>query len=169
RCGCQSFDSHRTSQKEGRKQHCIPPTSSSPFCRKRGKRDGLRQNVKEEKLIFRAQQHRRMGVGRSVPANMSGPVAEFVKSAIAKDKVVIFSKTYCPYCTMAKEPFKKLNKEYACYELDKRNDGDEIQSVLGEMTGARTVPRVFIDGNFVGGGTDIKKMFEDGRLAKMLA
>ncbi|XP_049288960.1 uncharacterized protein LOC125766903 [Anopheles funestus] len=108
-------------------------------------------------------------VSRNVPANMSGPVAEFVKSAIAKDKVVIFSKTYCPYCTMAKEPFKKLNQEYACYELDKRNDGDEMQSVLGELTGGRTVPRVFIDGNFVGGGTDIKKMYDDGRLQKMLA
>uniref|UniRef100_A0A2M3Z739 Glutaredoxin-2, mitochondrial n=1 Tax=Anopheles braziliensis TaxID=58242 RepID=A0A2M3Z739_9DIPT len=108
-------------------------------------------------------------ISRAVPANMSGPVAEFVKSAIAKDKVVIFSKTYCPYCTMAKEPFKKLNVEYTCYELDKRNDGDEIQSVLGEMTGARTVPRVFVDGNFIGGGTDVKKMYDDGRLAKLFA
>lgn len=36
------------------------------------------------------------------PANI--PMAkEFVTSAIAKDKVVIFSKSYCPYCTMAKE------------------------------------------------------------------
>lgn len=35
--------------------------------------------------------------------NMSGSAAEFVKQAIAKDKIVIFSKTYCPYCTMAKE------------------------------------------------------------------
>lgn len=28
---------------------------------------------------------------------------KFVNDAIAKDKVVIFSKTHCPYCTMAKE------------------------------------------------------------------
>lgn len=28
---------------------------------------------------------------------------KLVNEAIAKDKVVIFSKTYCPYCTMAKE------------------------------------------------------------------
>ncbi|XP_053687724.1 uncharacterized protein LOC128737174 [Sabethes cyaneus] len=106
---------------------------------------------------------------KTAPVNMSGPVAEFVKSAIAKDKVVIFSKSYCPYCTMAKEPFKKLNQAFACYELDHRNDGDEIQSVLGEMTGARSVPRVFISGNFIGGGTDIKKMYSDGRLEKLLA
>ncbi|XP_058463135.1 uncharacterized protein LOC131437660 [Malaya genurostris] len=106
---------------------------------------------------------------KTVPADMSGPVAEFVKSAIAKDKIVIFSKTYCPYCTMAKEPFKKLNQAFACYELDQRNDGDEIQSILGEITGARSVPRVFINGEFVGGGTDIKKMYSDGRLEKLIA
>lgn len=35
--------------------------------------------------------------------DMSGPKAEFIKNAIANEKVVIFSKTYCPYCTMAKE------------------------------------------------------------------
>lgn len=29
--------------------------------------------------------------------------AKFIADAIAKDKVVIFSKTQCPYCTMAKE------------------------------------------------------------------
>lgn len=38
-----------------------------------------------------------------IDADMSGPKAEFVKQAILKDKVVIFSKSYCPYCTMAKE------------------------------------------------------------------
>lgn len=38
-----------------------------------------------------------------IVADMSGPKAEFVKQAILKDKVVIFSKSYCPYCTMAKE------------------------------------------------------------------
>lgn len=38
-----------------------------------------------------------------VVVDMSGPVAEFVKKTIAGSKVVIFSKTYCPYCDMAKE------------------------------------------------------------------
>lgn len=37
------------------------------------------------------------------PVDMSGPTAEFVKQAIAEYKVVIFSKTTCPYCRMAKE------------------------------------------------------------------
>lgn len=45
-----------------------------------------------------------MGLGPSTRTfNMSGETAKFVKEAINKDSVVIFSKTYCPYCKMAKE------------------------------------------------------------------
>ncbi|BES91896.1 Glutaredoxin [Nesidiocoris tenuis] len=104
----------------------------------------------------------------SVPVDMAGPAAKFVKDSIAKDTVVIFSKTYCPYCTMAKEVFQKLKKSFTAIELDKRDDGDQIQGVLGEMTGAKTVPRVFINGECVGGGTDVKALYESGKLEKML-
>lgn len=45
-----------------------------------------------------------MGSGSSSTAvDMSGPVAEFVKKTIASDKIVIFSKSHCPYCKTAKE------------------------------------------------------------------
>lgn len=37
------------------------------------------------------------------PVDMNGELAQLVKKMISDDKVVIFSKTYCPYCTMAKE------------------------------------------------------------------
>ena len=57
---------------------------------------------------------------------------------------------------MAKQVFDKMNKKYLAIELNERDDGDEIQSVLGEMTGARTVPRVFVNGVCLGGGTDVK-------------
>lgn len=43
-----------------------------------------------------------LNFARSNPENIA-MAAKFVSEAIAKDKVVIFSKTYCPYCTMAKE------------------------------------------------------------------
>lgn len=49
----------------------------------------------------------------SQPADMSGSVANFVREAIAKDAVVIFSKSYCPYCTMAKKVRMHLINAYA--------------------------------------------------------
>lgn len=44
-----------------------------------------------------------------------------------------------------------------------------MQDVLGELTGARSVPRVFVNGKFIGGGTDVKKLYESGELNKLVA
>ncbi|XP_055854900.1 uncharacterized protein LOC129918412 [Episyrphus balteatus] len=101
--------------------------------------------------------------------DMASPTAQFVRSQIQSNKVVIFSKTYCPYCTMAKEQFKKLNVPMHVIELESRNDCDEIQDVLGELTGARSVPRCFVDGKFIGGGTDVKTLYETGKLKELVA
>ena len=45
-------------------------------------------------------------------------------------------------------------------ELDTRDDGEAIQDALLELTGGRSVPRVFIDGQFIGGGddTDVRRV-----------
>jgi len=98
--------------------------------------------------------------------NMESPQAQFVRETINNHKVVIFSKTYCPYCSMAKEQFRKLDVAMTVVELDLRPDGEEIQAVLGELTGARTVPRCFINGKFIGGGTDVKRLYEQGVLQR---
>ncbi|KAJ6645201.1 Glutaredoxin-C4 [Pseudolycoriella hygida] len=107
-------------------------------------------------------------VSRFIKADMSGASAQFVRDTIAQNKVVIFSKSYCPYCTMAKEQFKKLSFPFFTVELENREDCSQIQAVLGEMTGATSVPRVFVDGKFIGGGTDVKKLNETGELQKLL-
>jgi len=98
--------------------------------------------------------------------NLDSPVAQFVQETVNNHKVVIFSKSYCPYCSMAKEQFRKLEVAMTVVELDLRPDGDEIQTVLGELTGASTVPRCFINGKFIGGGTDVKRLYEEGLLQK---
>lgn len=67
---------------------------------------------------------------------------------------------------MAKQVFENLQKKYTAIELDEREDGDEIQSILGDMTGARTVPRVFVKGECLGGGSDVKKLYDSGELQK---
>ncbi|CAB3234099.1 unnamed protein product [Arctia plantaginis] len=95
-------------------------------------------------------------------------VQQLIKDAISKDKVVIFSKSYCPYCDLAKEVFSKVKQPIQVYELDKRDDGSAIQANLAQLTGIRTVPQVFINGNCVGGGTDVQKLLSTGQLEPML-
>lgn len=42
-------------------------------------------------------------VSKMASSVSSAEVQQLIKDAIAKDKVVIFSKSYCPYCNLAKE------------------------------------------------------------------
>ncbi|RZC34104.1 glutaredoxin-C4-like [Asbolus verrucosus] len=108
-----------------------------------------------------------MGIFSSkLPIDMSSPKAQLVKDLIDSDTVVIFSKSYCPYCKLAKQVFDNITQKFTAIELDERDDCDEIQGILGEITGAKTVPRVFVKGQCLGGGSDVKALYEKGELQK---
>ena len=65
---------------------------------------------------------------------------EFVNLQVSKNKVVVFSKSYCPFCKKAKAALSDAGlKEYVLLELDERDDGDEIQNALLKITGGRSV------------------------------
>ena len=48
-------------------------------------------------------------------------------------------------------------------------DMDAIQDYLKELTGARSVPRVFINGKFYGGGDETSAGAKNGDLANKIA
>lgn len=58
---------------------------------------------------------------------------------MSQNCVVIFSKTTCPYCKMAKNVFNEIGTNYKVIELDEHSDGRRLQEALAQMTGARTV------------------------------
>jgi len=92
-----------------------------------------------------------------------------VSDAIAKNHVMVFSKTYCPYCTRAKEALAGLKvKGIEIYELDVRKDGNELQTALLELTGQRTVPNIFVGGKHIGGCDKTLEKIADGSLQKLL-
>ncbi|KAE8768232.1 glutaredoxin-C8 [Hordeum vulgare] len=103
-------------------------------------------------------------------ASASKTPTAFVKSTVKAHDVVIFSKSYCPYCRRAKAVFKELElkKDPYVVELDQREDGGEIQDALSDMVGRRTVPQVFIRGKHLGGSDDTVDAYESGELAKLL-
>ncbi|EPS66469.1 hypothetical protein M569_08309, partial [Genlisea aurea] len=91
-----------------------------------------------------------------------------VKKTIKSHPIVIFSKSYCPYCKRAKQVFRELKQEPYVIELDEKDDGAEIQQALSEIVGRRTVPQVFINGKHIGGSDDTVEAYESGELAKLL-
>lgn len=55
------------------------------------------------------------------------------------------------------------------FELDKLQEGNDIQRALTEITGQRTVPSVWVKGQFIGGNDDTHGVFRSGKLKEMLS
>jgi glutaredoxin 3 len=60
------------------------------------------------------------------------------------------------------------NVDTKVIELNRLPDGFTIQSTLAQMTGQRTVPSVWVKGEFVGGNDDTQGLFRSGKLSEML-
>lgn len=62
--------------------------------------------------------------------------------------IIIYGKTQCPYCDMAKNLCEQKGFEYEYKQLGTDFDRDEM---LSTFPGARTFPQIIIDGEKVGG------------------
>ncbi|PNW76034.1 hypothetical protein CHLRE_12g550400v5 [Chlamydomonas reinhardtii] len=92
-----------------------------------------------------------------------------IQKAVASNKVIVYSKTYCPYCVKAKNALNQfIAGKYTVVELENRADCDAMQDALLDITGGRSVPRVFINGKFLGGGDDTAAAASNGTLEKLL-
>ncbi|RLN49775.1 hypothetical protein BBJ28_00014629 [Nothophytophthora sp. Chile5] len=116
----------------------------------------------------------------------------YIQAAIEKEKVLVFSKTTCPFCARVKGTFEVLDVPHEVVELDTRGrtgvfssialyscayeyvydcgsaDGAEIQALLLELTGQRTVPNVFINGEHIGGCDAVMDLHAKSKLLPLL-
>ena len=85
-------------------------------------------------------------------------MTEFIQNTLKSagpNGVVVFSKTWCPYCVNAKDDLSSIGVAPIVVELDKRPDGEVIQAALLRMTGQRTVPSAWANGVHIGGSSDV--------------
>lgn len=78
-----------------------------------------------------------------------------------KSKITIYSTKSCPYCVRAKSYFAENGLEFD--EIDLTNKFSEIDKIKNE-TGHKTVPLIFVNGQFIGGYTDMIFKIESGEL-----
>mmetsp|Transcript_5780 Transcript_5780/g.7118 ORF Transcript_5780/g.7118 Transcript_5780/m.7118 type:complete len:136 (-) Transcript_5780:211-618(-) len=97
-------------------------------------------------------------------------IQDTIKETTSTHQVVIYSKTYCPYCTSTKQFFNQQfpNADTKVIELNNISNGDAIQSMLAQMTGQRTVPSVWVRGQFLGGNDDTQALFRTGKLSELM-
>jgi glutaredoxin 3 len=79
-------------------------------------------------------------------------------------QVVVFSKSFCPFCKKTKNLLNKLEIDAKIIELDEIDNGSQVQDALMDISGQRTVPNVFIKGEHIGGNDDVQRAAKAGTL-----
>eukprot|EP00894_Picocystis_sp_ML_P002394 jgi/Pico_ML_1/52911/g3548.t1 len=91
-----------------------------------------------------------------------------VQELVSTAPVVVYSKSWCPFCMQVKGLFEKLGVQAEVVEMDGMTEENEIMDALVELTGQSTVPNVFIGGQHVGGCDDAMQLHGEGKLEGML-
>ena len=71
-------------------------------------------------------------------------------------KATIWTKSNCPYCVQAKTLLEQQGIEF---EERKIGSGYTKEDLLESVPHAKTVPQIFLDGELVGGFTELKTRF----------
>ena len=82
------------------------------------------------------------------------------------DKVIIYTKSYCPYCVKAKNLLEKKGVQYK--EVDVENDANALEEMLAKSNGRKTFPQIFIGNMHVGGCDDLYNLDSKNQLDGLL-
>ncbi len=80
--------------------------------------------------------------------------------------VEVYSKSWCPFCRMAKRLLEEKGQEFV--EFDVELDPRKHDEMLERSQGRWTVPEIFIDGELIGGFDELRALDDSGRLDEML-
>ncbi|KAI8377902.1 Alg9-like mannosyltransferase family-domain-containing protein [Radiomyces spectabilis] len=97
------------------------------------------------------------------------PQTTWVDFTLRKHPMVVYSKTYCPYCNAAKQLLNRYCPDaYFVIEVDKRPDGLQIKQALIQRSGRHTFPQVYVQGKILGGYDDLLTLETQKGLADRL-
>ncbi len=96
-----------------------------------------------------------------------------VGALVRGEPVLLFALEWCEFCWSVRKLFARLGIPYRSIDLDsveyqKGDLGGKIRAVLAARTGAKTIPQIFIDGEHVGGCTDLFDAWRAGSAQRLL-
>jgi glutaredoxin 3 len=80
-------------------------------------------------------------------------------------KVLIYSKTICPYCVRAKTLFKHKGVDFTEILID---EDDKMRDEMIAKSNRMTVPQIFINNHPIGGCDDLYELERLGKLTELL-
>ena len=81
-------------------------------------------------------------------------------------QVTLYTTAWCPFCHKAKRLLHEKKAKFTEIDVDDRPD---LRSFLWSVSGQRTVPQVFINGESIGGYTELAALDRRGNLDRLLA
>jgi len=82
-------------------------------------------------------------------------------------RIEIYTRDFCPYCTLAKRLLK--TKGLAWQEINLSRNPERSGEMLQRAKGRTTVPEIFIQGSLIGGWDHLSAMERAGKLDLLLA
>jgi len=76
-------------------------------------------------------------------------------------KIVIYTTVYCSFCDSAKRFLEQKGLKYESVDIGSNH---ELRMKLSQENSWRTVPMIFIDGEFIGGFTELVAYDSAGKL-----
>ena len=71
--------------------------------------------------------------------------------------IEIYGKTQCPFCDKAKALCEREDMEYTYKQLGEDFGGEEMLEIFPN---ARTFPQIIVDGNKIGGYTELQALVD---------
>jgi cysteine synthase A len=100
----------------------------------------------------------------------------FIDAAIsdADNPIVMFAHEWCEFCWSVRKAFAHFGIPYRSIDLDsveyqKDELGLRIRRALQRRTDCKTIPQLFVKGNFIGGCTEAFDCLRDGSMQQALA
>lgn len=94
----------------------------------------------------------------------------YIENSLSKNKVVIYIKgrpedSFCNYSSKA---VKVLDHYGVTYGYENIMESDDLRKAIKTYSGVKTLPQIFINGEYCGGSDDIRDMHEKGTLETFL-
>ena len=109
------------------------------------------------------------------PPPLDDLALDFVSQALSdsENPIVLFALEWCEFCWSVRKLFARLEIPYRAIDLDsiqyqENNLGGKIRAVLLDQLGSPTIPQIFIDGQHIGGATDLFAAYKNGELKGLL-
>lgn len=80
--------------------------------------------------------------------------------------VEIYSKMFCSYCVRAKRLLESKQIQFTEIGIDM--EPGKRQEMIQRANGRTTVPQIFIDGQHIGGCSELMELERDGKLNALL-